>query len=297
MNKDFKPMLAATLYECNLDELKFPLIIQPKLDGIRCVVVEGKALSRKLKPIPNNFVRHKLETLLRHYPALLDGEIVVGRDKFNEIQSLIMSEEGEPQFTYMIFDQLLNWDSAGYQARIAADFYISSPYVAYVQSAIVNNPQELLEWEQYILKDGNEGIILRALDAPYKNGRSTIKEQSLIKFKRFHDSEAIILRSEPLEVNTNCQTTDNLGYAEHSDHQAGKVKVAQLGSWSVQDCNPESPFYNKIFSIGSGFTELQRVRFWNLKHLCKGKIVKYKYLLHGAKDKPRGPIWLGFRED
>jgi DNA ligase-1 len=52
-------------------------------------------------------------------------------------------------------------------------------------------------------------------------------------------------------------------------------------------------------SCGTGFTEMQRRGFWRpdkLKQLM-GKTVKFKYQKHGTKDKPRHPVFLGFRED
>lgn len=51
----FKPMLAGKAPD-DLNELTLPVLVSPKLDGIRCVMHEGVALSRKLKPIPNAFV-------------------------------------------------------------------------------------------------------------------------------------------------------------------------------------------------------------------------------------------------
>ncbi len=295
--KSFKPMLAATLCESDLDNLTFPLIIQPKLDGIRCCLLNGKAVSRKLKPIPNKYVRHILENFISIYPSLIDGEIILrGNKTFNEIQSAIMSEDGEPDFAYIIFDWVEDWNS-DYNTRWNKKRLVLRPYIDYLNSTLIYNKEELLEWEKSILDDQYEGIILRAEKSLYKFGRSTIREQALMKFKRFQDSEAIILSSNPLLINTNANQLDNLGYTEHSSHQDGLEATEQLGSWTVRDCNKESPFYNVIFNIGSGLTELQRVRFWQLKEQQKERIIKYKYQLHGSKNKPRSPIWLGFRED
>ena len=50
------------------------------------------------------------------------------------------------------------------------------------------------------------------------------------------------------------------------------------------------------FSIGSGFTEEQRREIWNKQVELIGSIVKYKYFEVGVKDKPRFPIFLGFRD-
>jgi len=49
-----QPMLASP---ANLEKLQYPLLVSPKLDGIRATVVNGCLLSRKLKPIPNEATR------------------------------------------------------------------------------------------------------------------------------------------------------------------------------------------------------------------------------------------------
>lgn len=46
-----KPMLAGKFP--GDDKLRFPLFVQPKLDGIRCVISGQIALTRTLKPVPN----------------------------------------------------------------------------------------------------------------------------------------------------------------------------------------------------------------------------------------------------
>ncbi len=55
----FKPMLADAI-EPDKYPLRFPLFVSPKLDGVRCVVRDGVAYSRSLKPIPNQFVQFVL---------------------------------------------------------------------------------------------------------------------------------------------------------------------------------------------------------------------------------------------
>ncbi len=89
-----KPMLAATLDK--LEDVKFPVLVQPKLDGIRCLIVNGEAVSKEFKPIPNK----SIQSLLAGLPDGLDGELVIAgiETDFSDAQSAIMSEEGEPDF-------------------------------------------------------------------------------------------------------------------------------------------------------------------------------------------------------
>jgi DNA ligase-1 len=47
------------------------------------------------------------------------------------------------------------------------------------------------------------------------------------------------------------------------------------------------------FEIGTGFTEADRRELWVAPPI--GNLVKYKYFAYGVKDKPRHPVFLGFR--
>jgi len=52
------------------------------------------------------------------------------------------------------------------------------------------------------------------------------------------------------------------------------------------------------FKIGSGFTEDARVKLWrerDERDELKGRLAKFKYQPSGVKDKPRFPVFLGFR--
>ena len=50
------------------------------------------------------------------------------------------------------------------------------------------------------------------------------------------------------------------------------------------------------FSIGTGFTAADRTWMWNNRDQLLGKFVKFKHFPIGAKDKPRHPVFLGFRD-
>jgi hypothetical protein len=55
----------------DLQSLKFPLIVSPKVDGIRCGVQGGAPLTRTLKPIPNIYVRGVLTQLVADFDLKL----------------------------------------------------------------------------------------------------------------------------------------------------------------------------------------------------------------------------------
>lgn len=285
----FKPMLAATIKD--IKQLVFPLLASPKLDGIRCVILNGKAVTRNLKPIPNTFIRNFLEA----HPELdgLDGEIMVEGD-FNSVQSAVMSEDGEPDFYYAVFDYH-NDCSMPYSTRlmklslIVAEF--NNKRVREVPQVTVNNEKEVEEIEQEVLADGYEGLMLRNLYGTYKFGRSSMKEAKLMKLKRFEDDEATIVDMEPLYENQNAPTTNALGRTERSSHQENLVAQNMMGALNVKLKN------GKEFSIGTGFDHETRKDLWMRKKKLIGKQVKFKFQELSADGIPRFPVFLGLRDE
>lgn len=287
----FKPMLAAKTDGTNLT---YPLLASPKLDGIRCLVIDGVALSRSLKPIPNKHVQKLIGKAA--YDGL-DGELIVGHpgaeDVFNNTQSAIMSIEGEPDFMFHVFDSTSAAEAA-FRHRLLHAHKITTKlaYCTPVPHYIVNNEEELAHQEAEFLADGYEGIMLRSLDGAYKFGRSTLKQQWLLKLKRFEDSEAVIIGVVEKMTNTNEQTKDKLGHSVRSSKKGGMVPAGTMGALQVRDIKT-----NVEFEIGTGFTDAQRAWFWeNRKQVVENKeLMKYRFQPTGVKDKPRFPSALGLR--
>lgn len=285
----FKPMLAATVDD--IKQLKYPLLVSPKLDGIRCVILNGKAVTRNLKPIPNKFIREYLEAI----PEIdgFDGEIMLKKGDFNSVQSAVMSEEGTPDFYYAVFDYH-NECAYPYSDRLkklsSIILELKNPRISELPQYKVASESEVLELEEEALADGYEGLILRNLDGTYKFGRSTLREAKLMKLKRFEDDEATIIDVEPLYENRNAPTTNALGRTERSSHQENLVAQKKVGALKVRLKN------KKEFSIGTGFDDATRKDLWVRKNDIVGKMVKFKYQELSADGIPRFPVFLGFRD-
>lgn len=286
-----KPMLASKLE--HPEKLRFPVLASPKLDGIRCLIINGQAVSRNLKPIPNMVVSE----ILRGLPPM-DGELIVGppgaADVFNRTSSGVMSKDGIPKFTYWVFDALTaNPMPFKYRLVLAKSYAnASGNTVKFVAHKIISNLEELNEYEAQMLLAGYEGIMVRDPGGPYKQGRSTEREGWLLKVKRFEDAEAKIIGFQELEHNNNERTTDELGRAKRSSHKANKQAANKLGAFIVQRASDE-----QVFNIGTGFTEVERVDFWERRGSLLGKLVKYSFQPAGVKDAPRFPVFLGMRDE
>lgn len=279
-------------------KLRYPLFASPKLDGIRCAIVGGEAMSRTMKPIPNAFVQNYLGT-----PNLegLDGELIVGppsaEDVYSQTSSGVMSRDGEPDFTYYVFDY--HNDPSGKtpycerMKRLQAGIGGLEGYmrIKYLHQTLIEDEQKLLEYEKHVLAQGFEGVMLRSVDGLYKNGRSTAREGYLLKLKRFTDGEAEITGFEELMHNANAAELDERGYTKRSSHADGKVPMGVLGALVVKDLKT-----GIAFKIGTGYTAHHRAALWDQRHTLIGRVVKYKHFEIGVKDAPRFPVWQGFRE-
>jgi DNA ligase-1 len=288
-----KPMLAATVE--SVTQLKFPLLATPKLDGIRCLRLhDGRVVTRSLKPIPNPLVRAFLEEAL---PLGSDGELYVPGVDFSDVQSAVMNSGSVVDVHYAMFDYIPDKLDIPYELRMLHLMQIEHALDKHVHAILpqmVNSDSELLELETLWLGDGHEGVMLRHPLSPYKCGRSTMKEQYLMKFKRMADSEAEVIGFEEKEFNDNEATIDALGHTKRSSHKANKRLAGTLGALIVRDV-----YTGVEFNIGTGFTDAQRQQFWNDRELilrdAKQWLVSYKYQVVGTKVKPRFPSYKGWR--
>jgi DNA ligase-1 len=294
-----QPMLSGKVQD--IHKLTYPVMVSPKLDGIRCVIVNGRALSRNFKPIANLFIRKWLETYLSKMDGL-DGELMVRGADFADVSSGVMRSSGEPDFYYNVFDWLRDDPTEPFHQRydylkdIVDNLSLNEPWkgrLVLVPHYVVMNPEELTAYEEKFLAAGYEGIMVRDIMGPYKFGRSSDEEGYLLKLKRFVDSEAVVLSIEPQMRNDNEATEDALGRSKRSKVQSGLVATDKLGSFHVRDLTSGIEF---DVGTGKGLTEERRKQFWRDRAHLIGKTIKYKSQPHGAKDAPRFPIWIGFRD-
>lgn len=291
MNVITKPMLAGKCTDKN--KIKYPVLATPKLDGIRCLVVNGQAVSRKFKPIPNWFIR---ETIEWEFPEGVDGEIMIPGKSFGEATGIIMSSKnvGPVDFQYWVFDYVKGLVDKPYYARMVnleeLECLPKTHHMIRVLPVAIHNKMELDAFEERCLSEGYEGIMIRDPDGPYKCGRSTEKEGYLLKIKRFEDSEAVITGFTEKFHNANEAKKDAFGRTERSSHQENMIPMNTLGNLLVKDV------HNGVeFELGSGFDDVTRKMIWDNQQRYRGMIVKYKFQPYGVKDKPRFPVFLGFR--
>tara|TARA_Y100001972_G_scaffold101274_1_gene126085 strand:- start:2 stop:841 length:840 start_codon:yes stop_codon:yes gene_type:complete len=199
-----KPMLAypASDKPINYDK---PVFMQPKLDGVRCVIqYEGggmpKAYSRTGKEWKN--IDHILFNLTPWFAlnpnVILDGELYNHdlKDNFEKIISLVRKQKPDDidmiesadmvQFhCYDIIDETKTFEERNTFIEQAVP---RNHCIRHVPTRAIDNENLAKMIHKQNLKNGYEGSILRTNDM-YKCGRSW----NLRKFKDFSDDEALLL--------------------------------------------------------------------------------------------------------
>lgn len=298
LKKSFRPMLGISMDR--VTNIRFPVLATPKIDGIRCITSLGPVpehhrsipVCRSLKMVPNDHVRD----LVALCPPGLDGEILSydsdGKShNFNACQSAIMRRTGEPKFTFHVFDHMLAalelLPTPPYRERM--DYLKSLELPSFVEKLIpveVPDMESLIKYEQECVEAGYEGVCWRNPDSPYKCGRSTPREQYLVKMKQFITEEDVVVGFEPRYHNANTATINELGYQERSSHQGNMVQLDELGALIM----------SRGYKIGTGFTGNERIQYWQNRESLIGQVVSFKYQKHGMLNVPRIPVFLGFRD-
>jgi len=294
-----RPMKApsVSITDEQLKSLTYPVYGSPKLDGFRALTRNGKVLTSSLKELPNAYVQSILSD-----PLLdgLDGELIVGSpysehpedNVFNRTSGPLRRSYGEPDFTFYVFDYTPASDLP-YHKRL--DFLSPRfhPHVVVISQCILSCPEAVLYYEAEMLEAGYEGIMLRSPSAPYKFGRCTAKEAYIFKRKPCEDVEAVIIGFEEQEENLNEKVTSELGVSKRSSHKENKRGKGTLGAFILKSKLWEEPF---SCGTGQGLTPQLRQDIWNNREKYLGKIVTVKYQAYGSIDKPRQPIYKGFRD-
>jgi ATP-dependent DNA ligase len=217
-----KPMLAQNVGDYSrIKDGDWPLYIQPKLDGVRCLIqyeqvdldfdtklnsgYKVKAYSRTGKEWKN--IDHILEELVpffTKYPnVILDGELYNHdlKDDFEKIISLVRKTkptdedrlESSEKVEFHCYDTVMEHMPFGGRDKFIRDnfghygkFELST--VVPTSSLLVFNTEQIESDHERFLEKGYEGSILRQ-NKPYECKRSW----TLMKIKDFSDAEATII--------------------------------------------------------------------------------------------------------
>lgn len=287
-----KPMLAETITDIST-QVKFPIYASIKLDGIRCLIRDGKAVSRALKPIGNDHIRTELERFGLHG---MDGEILTYNEDgtvktLNQINGDVSRSSGTPVWTYNVFDCTTRPEEpfevrySEYRNMVKQVFH---PRIVAHQQHWTGELSDLELFEDSTVLLGHEGVMVRSVRGHYKHGRSTVKEGLLLKLKRFSDDEAVITGFEERMHNGNEAFTNELGRTARSSDQAGMVPMDTLGALVLDWKGVE-------FKLGTGFDDDLRQEIWNNRPEYLGGAVTFNFKGIGSNGRPLIASFKAFR--
>lgn len=296
-----KQCLLAPNQIINPSDLKYPQIVSPKMDGIRCIIYNGSLLSRSLKPIPNNKLYSRLETIISisaNTGLIFDGELYNHDLSFSDISSIVMSQKPVDLIHYSIFDclTLKEWSeeiTEPYSKRLERlRKYIAGRSFHFTNQSVIDNVDEFNLFYEYWLEAGYEGLITRNPNAQYKWRRATVNENIIYKFKPIETLDGIVIEEIPEREMKDIERTRQVtGALERPYTKDSYIISDRIGSLRVKINNDqEFPGLEVKIGFGKGWSKDRR------KDLL-GKKVEFTYMKYGSKNLPRMGKLLRVRYD
>jgi DNA ligase-1 len=236
------PMLAHK-FSKHGHKIKYPALVQPKLDGIRCIAIlkNGKCAlwSRTRKPITS--VPHIVKELESggHQDMILDGELYNHdyRDNFEHIVHLVTQEipiAGHEAVQYHVYDVISVGDNNTLADENRQDWLkqgfnsgeLDLPLV-HVETVKADSIVQVNNLCDHYLELGYEGCMVRNMDGKYVNKRS----YDLLKVKKFDDAEFQIIGIEEGRGKLTghvgafiCETSDGVCFKAKMSGDTGMLK-------------------------------------------------------------------------
>lgn len=283
-----------------------PMLVSYKMDGMRCVAIDGVLYSRNAKPLRPEIQDHFAEFLkfAKDLGTVFDGELYEhGNENFGSLMSKI-SKGGTivpKDLKFNVFDSV---SSQNWAEKSCVDWEFSARYQYYtgiltnvhkfdtvipVLHSIVKSPQELEKAFRLSMKRNYEGIMARSFKGLYKHGRCTLNDGNIYKFKEWSTADAIVVSFVQAsrmtdEVRYGQRETNELGYLERSHKAVTRELVEEIGSITLRLVSGD---YAGV-EIGSTMAKGIDIGLtWENRQLFVGKHVEVKIMEYGSKDRPR----------
>ena len=262
-------MKAVPFEEKRLAKWNPPYIVQPKFDGIRCRAVPIEKGSYILLSSEENIiysVPHVIEELdYSRNLNELDGELYShelflegGHELISSISSRTVNiHPRHKEMQFHIFDLKLAATQAS-RTTTLQNLGIRSPLVL-SPYWICESLDDVKRTYDTVIKLGYEGIIIRHINAPYEEKRSTW----VMKFKPKKKDEY-----------------DIVGWNEEISKDG--VPKGRIGSLTMSSQEGDS------FGVSAGLDDAEKARLWDIRDTLAGKraVVHYQHLTN--KKIPKG---------
>jgi len=230
------PMLAQP-FEKRKKHIEYPAIVQPKLNGVRCMVrrvsesrvIFRSRLGKSYDKVTKHLVPHLLQLL--SVGETWDGELYVHGWTFQRIVRAVKKfrEDDTPKLEFWVYDKVSDEDYAdryNYLWKKILEHGVPdlSP-VKWTNSQIVIREAEIRQYHDFYVQHGFEGIIIRNRKGGYQ---TVYRSNNLQKYKEFIDHEFIIIDGRSSEGNQEgCVVFTVEGVAidaKKKEHPAGVVR-------------------------------------------------------------------------
>jgi DNA ligase-1 len=216
------PMLALDFNKRG-DAIKFPCYAQEKLDGVRCLAIQGKGLySRQGKKFPH------MESIASESDALppgtiLDGELYSDTLTFQEIVGLVKKEtllpKDLPKMKHIflwVYDTIREGSYTDRKKWLEDLFTKKFNHLRLLPTEECKDIEDVHRLHAKYVEEGYEGLILRNKAGPYKVG---FRSKDLQKYKEFQDDEFTVIgftEGDGIEkgcVIWTCETKDGIPFS------------------------------------------------------------------------------------
>jgi len=296
--KKYFPMLAQSFAPDSKTTKKnpivFPCYVQPKLDGLRCVIyrdpVTGEIRRQSRTGTYFDTMTHiadSLAPLFAKYPtAVLDGELYTTEMPFEELAGLIKRKilddadhEKLKAIEYHIYDVIDETPTATYEVRhntikrmfaslaasTASSPHALPPYIRLVHTVEAKTPADFKSNFAKFIEEGYEGIMLRNKEGKY---RCNYRSHDLQKYKEFMEDEFKIV-----------------GFTQGDGRDKGTVIwICHTKEWKEFSVRPRGTIAARTFLYNNGD-----------KYIGKMLTVIYQELTEEGK--PRFPVGKDVREN
>ena len=187
------PMLANKWYD-KKHTITFPVMLQPKLDGVRMLMKDGVCWSRTGKLIIPEVVQH---IACDTDGMILDGELIYEGASFQDTMRAVKKYRPElsPKLTYHVFDMVD--ESLPFIARynfleeFFGDYILLDGNIQLVKTIFgVFTEEGIKGYHAEFIQAGYEGTIIRTPGGKYQIGQ---RSSELLKLKDFDDAEFTIV--------------------------------------------------------------------------------------------------------
>lgn len=279
--------------ELDLDKIDYPILCTVKYDGVRLIFKDGRMYNRSMKLVPNEKLQdyfHELRDISLDKKIILDGEFFIPGLLCSDITSYVTSYSKEiPKEAYVVLFDIVS--NARYTDRLdilrRLQLPINAKVINTVQANSKEKVQELFEQE---LNRGAEGLVLRSLYGKYKFGRVTIKEGNAYKMKPYMTFDAKVIGFTERFENLNESFKNELGHSTKRNTKDAKKGTGILGVFTVQ-------LGDSVQEVTATGTEEFRREIWENQSKYLGKMLEFKGMAYGKKDKIRHPTFLRWRTD